>query len=61
MTFDNIQDKIRKPLFFMLFLVAGIIVFSMINPFVIVGAGERGVGTVASAYLGSQPSVRVRI
>jgi regulator of protease activity HflC (stomatin/prohibitin superfamily) len=46
MTIEGIQgikEKIGKPLYALLAIGALFIIFSMMNPFVIVGAGERGV------------------
>jgi regulator of protease activity HflC (stomatin/prohibitin superfamily) len=66
MTFGGIKgikDKIGKPLHFILFTVAAIIVLYVINPFVIVGAGERGVvlnfGAVQDYVLGEGLHFRI--
>ncbi|TAL28322.1 MAG: prohibitin family protein [Nitrospirae bacterium] len=40
---DNIKGKIGRPLKYIFFLVIALIVLIIMNPFVIVGAGERGV------------------
>ncbi len=66
MTLDSInglKEKLAKPLHLILFLGAALIFFLLINPFVIVGAGERGVvlnfGAVQDNVLGEGLHFRI--
>ncbi len=68
MTLNGIKgwkEKIGKPLYVVLLLVLVFIIFSTINPFVIVGAGERGVvlnfGAVQDSVLGEGLHFRIPI
>jgi len=68
LTFNAVKgfkDKLGKPLYFLLAGLAAIIAFYIINPFVIVGAGERGVvlnfGAVQDNVLGEGLHFRVPI
>jgi regulator of protease activity HflC (stomatin/prohibitin superfamily) len=70
---QNIQDvnmgavkqRLRKPFFFILAIIGIIILYFVINPFVIVGAGERGVvlnfGAVQESVLGEGLHLRIPI
>ena len=68
MTFDSIKgikEKFKKPLYSVLMLFAAFIVFTIINPFIIVGAGERGVvlnfGAVQDQVLGEGLHFRIPV
>ncbi len=68
MTIDAVKgfkDRLGKPLYVILTALAGIIAFYLINPFVIVGAGERGVvlnfGAVQDSVLGEGLHFRIPI
>jgi len=64
-TIKGIKDRLVKPLYTALFLIAVIIAFSIINPFVIVGAGERGIvlnfGAVQDNVLGEGLHFRIPV
>jgi regulator of protease activity HflC (stomatin/prohibitin superfamily) len=64
-TIKGIKDRLGKPLYTVLFIIALVIAFSIINPFVIVGAGERGVvlnfGAVQENVLGEGLHFRIPV
>ena len=62
---ENIKGKIGRPLKYVFFLLVAVVVLTIMNPFVIVGAGERGVvlnfGAVQPIVLGEGIHFRIPI
>jgi regulator of protease activity HflC (stomatin/prohibitin superfamily) len=62
---NYLKQKLSKPLYALLIAVGAFILFLMFNPFVIVGAGERGVvlnfGAVQDSVLGEGLHFRVPV